>query len=174
MTTLLRVAGEALVWVLAVVGVLAGGVWIANQAGLVQPLLVVSGSMSPTIRQGDLLFAVRQDVGELEVGEVVTLQDPRVDRLVTHRIVGIDRVGGGVDIRMQGDANGTPDPAPYRVAADARVWHPVLTLPGVGDLVITVSRPVVGIPLVIGLVALVALSVTSGGRRRPGERKAAT
>jgi signal peptidase len=163
--------GDTLLWVLAVFGMLAGILWGATAAGWVQPLVVVSGSMSPTISTGDLLFAVPLEPARLRVGDVATLPNPQSGRYVTHRVVEISRDGSDYLVRMQGDANGAADPEPYRVQASARVWHPVVTVPGAGAVFERVLRPVVVVPLLIGLLALVGLTLLPGGER--GRHRAA-
>ena len=82
-------------------------------------------------------------------------------------------------IEMQGDANGIPDPSPYRVAKGDEVWHPVVTIPGGGLVVDRVARPSVAVPLLVTLAALLALAflperrtgrhVGEPVRRRAGE-----
>lgn len=162
-----RRIGGILSWVLAVVGVLAGAVWIATTAGLVQPLIVVSGSMEPRIGVGDLLVAVPVAVEEVRTGEIVSLPNPQTGTLVTHRVLESTRNGDGYAITMQGDANDAVDPLPYLVAADARVWHPALTLPGVGVVVDRIARPSVAIPLLVTVAALMLFAALPGGPRRP-------
>ncbi|AYF98799.1 signal peptidase I [Protaetiibacter intestinalis] len=171
MRTLRRI-GDTLLWVLASVGVLAGLVWAANAVGWVQPLIVVSGSMSPKIATGDLLFAVPVEARELRVGEVATLPNPQTGRYITHRIVGIEQLGQDYLVTMQGDANGTPDPEPYRVASDDRVWHPVVTVPGAGAVLERVLRPAVIVPAIVALVALIGFTMVPSGRRRAHAHRA--
>ena len=178
---LLRRLGGILLWVLAAFGALAGAVWVGNALGLVQPLVVVSGSMSPAIRTGDLLIAVPIAASELEVGDVATLIDPRTNQRVTHRVISNSSSGEMSLIRMQGDANGTPDPSPYRVGPGDQVWHPVLTIPAGGIVVDRVARPSVALPLLLTLAAVLALSmlperktgrhVEEPVRRRPGKEQ---
>lgn len=171
LTTGTRVAGEILLWVVAGLGVLSGLVWVGHAAGWLQPLVVVSGSMEPEIRRGDLLVAVPTPVTELAVGEVASLHNDVTDRLVTHRVVATTRVGDEVLVELKGDANHVADPAPYRLAADASAWRPVFTIPAAGDLVLAVARPSVAIPLTIAVLALIGLSVVP---RHPPARHAAT
>jgi signal peptidase len=154
-----RMTGSALLWVLAVIGVLSGALWLAHAAGWVQPLVVVSGSMQPDIRKGDLLLALPVAAEELEVGEVATLPGPMGGTLVTHRIVSVQTDGGNRVIEMAGDANGVTDPTPYVVAAASRVWQPAVTIPGAGDVVLALARPGVAIPLAVAVLALIALSL---------------
>lgn len=151
--------GSALLWVLAGIGVLSGALWLGHTLGWVQPLVVVSGSMQPEIRKGDLLIALPVAADELDVGEVTTLTSPTSGTLVTHRIVSTRMDGDQRVIEMAGDANGVTDPVPYVVAEGARVWQPVVTIPGAGDVVLAIARPGVAIPLAVAVLALIALTL---------------
>lgn len=154
-----RALGSAALWALAVVGVAGGVLWVAHALGLVQPLIVVSGSMSPEIRAGDLLFATPTPAAEVEVGEVATLSSSLADKLVTHRVISATELDGQITFEMKGDANDGPDPETYTVAADAPVWQPVVTLPGVGRLVMSFMQPTVLLPFVGGVLCVIALSI---------------
>lgn len=168
----IRVIGNALLWALAAVGLLSGGLWVANALGLVQPLIVVSGSMEPDIMTGDLIIATRTPVAELAVGKVASLRSAHSGHLVTHRMTAITRDGGGYAIRMQGDANEVPDGESYQVAAGEAVWQPSLVVPGGGYPVRAIARPAVAIPLLISIVALIALTVLPSGREVDAEASA--
>lgn len=51
-------------------------------------LFVMSGSMEPVIREGQMIVVRRVDDGdELQIGDVITYQRPEGDYSVTHRIV---------------------------------------------------------------------------------------
>ena len=78
---------------------------------------VVSGSMTPTFRTGDLVVddpLSRASAGSLHVGEIVTFQEPGSGGavLVTHRIYRVIPARGGartVSYETKGDANNAPD-----------------------------------------------------------------
>ena len=157
MNALRRIATVVL-WMLAGVGVLCGGVWAATALGLIQPLIVVSGSMEPGIRIGDLLIDTRTATANVDVGDVVSLHSDLTGGLITHRVVTIAMSGtGDWTVTLKGDANATSDPVPY--TAGAQVWRPVLRIPGAGSVVRRMTTPRVVIPLLIGLGALLALAL---------------
>ncbi len=163
----LRRAGGALLWATAALGVLSGALWFAHALGWVQPLVVVSGSMEPTIRRGDLLLALPVRATDVDVGEVTSLPSPLNGVLVTHRVTAVTGDGATLSITMEGDANGVPDAQPYRVDAASTVWQPQVTVPGAGDVVMVLSRPAVSVPLAVALLALIGLSVVPSSPRRP-------
>lgn len=163
---ILRSIGGALLWVTAALGALSGVIWAAHALGWVQPLVVVSGSMEPSIRRGDLLFALPVPADDVTVGEVATLPSPSTGVLVTHRVTEVSRDGSVLSIQMEGDANGTPDGQPYPVDADSTVWQPMLTVPQAGIAVSALSRPSVAVPLAVAVLAMIALTLLPPPPRR--------
>lgn len=155
---LLRGIGWTVLWAMAGVGVLSGFAWVANAAGWVQPLVVVSGSMEPEIATGDLIVARLVPVSEVSPGDVITVMSDRTQKLVTHRIVDIEDGTGQRTFVLKGDANDAVDAQTYTLAAADRVPTPWFTVPGAGRAVETITRPAVAIPVLIALAALVGLT----------------
>ena len=57
-------------------------------------LFVMSGSMEPVIREGQMIVVRRvDDARELEVGDIVTYLKPEDDYTVTHRIIEVTDEG---------------------------------------------------------------------------------
>ncbi|MGI9823082.1 signal peptidase I [Agromyces sp. Marseille-Q5079] len=161
----LRGIGSAALWILAGVGVLSGLMWGASAAGLLHPLIVVSGSMQPGIRTGDLIVGVPRAIEEVAPGDVITLMSTHTQKLVTHRVVAIEPAHGGFAVVMKGDANDSADGEAYRVPAGTSVPTPLFVVAGGGYVVETISRPPVAIPLLIAIAALVGLAMLPSGRR---------
>jgi signal peptidase len=111
LTVLVCTAAGALL-ALAVLG-RSDGAGVSRVAG--HPVLtVLSDSMSPTFRAGDMLVdsPVSGTATTLAVGDVITYRASGSDALITHRIVSIETgPEGTVAYRTQGDANNAPDPA---------------------------------------------------------------
>jgi signal peptidase len=154
---MLRKIAMIALWTLAAVGVGCGVIWGATAAGLIKPLIVISGSMEPGIMTGDLLIATKTPASDLEVGDVVSLPSELTDKLVTHRIVAIEAAGDEFLVTMKGDNNEFEDALDYRIAGD--VWMPGVQVPGAGAIVMRVTTPAVAVPLLIGLVALLGLTL---------------
>lgn len=155
----LRSLGNVVLWIVAALGVAAGGLWVANAMGYVQPLVVVSGSMEPGIMTGDLLFSTPRDAADLAVGDVVTVPSTLTGKLVTHRIIEIadDAQPGAFTLHLKGDNNVFADGEAYSVSGS--VWTPAAQVAGGGYALATVSKPGVVIPLAITVFALIALSL---------------
>jgi len=156
---LLRRLALPVLWTLAVMGVGCGVVWGATAIGVLQPLVVISGSMEPEIMTGDLLIATKVPADSLEVGDVVSLPSALTDSLVTHRITAIEAADGARTITMKGDANEFSDALDYPVSGD--VWKPAVQLPGWGTAIMRMTTPAVALPLLLGLLGLLGLSMMS-------------
>ena len=72
-----------------------------------RPLIVLSGSMSPTFNYGDLVVIKDVDKNTLEVGDIVSFKDSKKN-ITTHRINGISSIGKNC-FETKGDANNTKD-----------------------------------------------------------------
>ena len=91
------------------------------------------GSMVPTLRTGDLVILHRAD--PYAPGDLVAYHSRSLDRIVIHRIVGVD---GGRFV-MRGDANSWEDPdRPTEAEILGERW---ITIPGAGRLLGWVQRP---------------------------------
>lgn len=106
---------------------------VAAKGRAVQPYLVQSGSMEPTIMTGDIIFVNPQP--KYFKNDVVTFLDNQ-ERTVTHRIIEID----GDVIQTKGDANQSKDTD--TIKNDQVVGKVVFTLPKAGYLVAFAKTPV--------------------------------
>lgn len=89
---------------------------------------VVSDSMAPGIRTGDVVAAMPVDPDDLEAGRVLLVEDPdHQDRLRLHRLERIEQDGA---LRLRGDANPTADRT--AVSPDAVLGAGVLRFPWTG------------------------------------------
>ncbi|MBT0770964.1 signal peptidase I [Kineosporia sp. J2-2] len=120
----------------ALLGVVLGFVLIVGAVLTVprllgwQPVTVVSGSMAPAVRAGDVLLVAPLGARPARVGEVVTYRRPGTGALVTHRITTVDDEGRAY--RTRGDANLVDDAGPVPAGAvlgRARVRVPLAGLP---------------------------------------------
>lgn len=115
---------SAVLTLAATLGVICFVVFGVSLAFGVQPLVVISGSMEPTIPTGSVVFTRVVPGSELVVGDIVTVERPRVGGLVTHRVVASTPAGGVYELTLKGDANSNPDAVVYAVSEAGRyVWH---------------------------------------------------
>jgi signal peptidase I len=159
------------------IGAIAGGlcfaVGIATFAFGVTPLVVESGSMSPTIKTGALAIARDQPAKSLRVGNVVSIKTG-ANVSVTHRIVKITHRPGSATVRLKGDANKVPDAQIYTVKHAGLI---LFSIPFAGRIVAAASGPI-GLLLLGGYIAFVAMILIDDHRNRnpsgPGGTRKAT
>ena len=155
---LLRRTALIILWVLAGLGVASGAVWALTSAGVIKPLIVISGSTEPGLMTGDLLIATKAEAADPATGDVVSLDSDLTSNLVTHRIVRIVPVGdGSFTVTMKGDNNEFEDALDYTVSGE--VWKPAMQIAGAGAFVARLTTPAVAIPLMIGLIALLGITL---------------
>lgn len=92
---------------------------VPQTIGATQSYVVMSGSMSPTIDTGDVIFVYERDPSTIQVGDVVTYDRGGEDtEVTTHRVVDVVTSDDGERLFVtKGDANEEPDR--YRVPGDA-------------------------------------------------------
>ena len=96
-----------------------------------QALVVRSGSMSPTIPTGSIVFYTKIAADKVKVGDVIVFAKPgQPDEKVTHRVYQIGTASTGRYFITKGDANGTPDD--WRVPAVGTGWKETFHVPGAG------------------------------------------
>lgn len=137
--------------------------------------IVLSGSMEPGISSGDAVIVSERAPESIEVGDVITFVRGQQSTPVTHRVVGVEEIAGGVSFQTKGDANEDVDPEPVPGANVIGVV--TLTIPYIGYVVQTVNSPVGFVALVvvpIGLLVLTELwSLFAASRNVPPESEAA-
>ena len=156
-----RRAGAFLAWTVAG---LAGGIALAMLIPLAfngRPLTVMSGSMEPTIRTGDVVVA--REIAPLDArrGDVVTFRDPeRGGLLVTHRVRSISREGDKVTFVTKGDANNSSER--WRVGTDEKISRTMYRIPALGRvLAFSHTRYGILVLVLLPLLALGALEIAS-------------
>jgi len=131
----LGLVGKILGWIamiaagLVVLGLLA--VTVGPRFLPYQALIVRSGSMSPTIPTGSIVFYTKIDSSQVKVGDVIVFSKPgATNEKVTHRVYKIGTNATGRYFITKGDANGTPDD--WQVPAVGTGWIARFHLPSVG------------------------------------------
>jgi signal peptidase len=108
-----------------------------------QALVVRSGSMSPTIPTGSVVFYRKVTAAKVKVGDVIVFDKPgQQNEKVTHRVFKISNGPTGHYFTTKGDANGAPDD--WRVPAVGTGWVASFHVPTLGyvlaDLQSTTAR----------------------------------
>ena len=104
------------------------------------PFTVMSGSMTPAIRTGDVVVDKPVAPSSLRVGDVATFRDPENSkRLITHRVRSIHVAGGQTQITTKGDANNTIEQ--WSVPTNGKVGQVAYRIPKIGYLVVWTKGP---------------------------------
>jgi signal peptidase len=160
---ILRLAGRTAGWALMAAAVAAAvGLAVLPRLGLYRSLTVLSASMVPTFRPGDMVVVRPEPIRRLRVGDVITYQVPVGARQVeTHRVVEIVS-GRGTDhpvIRTKGDANTGVDPWLAQLNGPT-VWRLTAVVPKAGYAINALRSPafhlfsVILVPAALALVLL--------------------
>ena len=155
---LLTVAGWA---VAGFAIVLAVSLVVAHFSGR-QGLTVLSGSMEPAIRTGDVVMTNPMSPLDAKVGDVVTYKEPHgKGRLITHRVKRMEARADKVRFTTQGDANDTSEE--WQVARTGQISRVTHRIPKLGYGLSFLRDPakrlwLLGIPAVLlGLFELVRI-----------------
>jgi len=126
-----RLASWILVAVAAVVAVALLAVTVGPKFLPYQALVVRSGSMSPTIPTGSIVFYKKVAANKVKVGDIIVFQKPGdTNEKVTHRVVNISSSPTGNYYTTKGDANGAADA--WRVPAVGTGWVSSFHVPTIG------------------------------------------
>jgi signal peptidase len=126
------VARAARILLLYVAVGLAGGLLLAIALPLAfgaRPLVVLSGSMEPTLATGDVVVVKRVSPQQAHVGDVVTYRSPE-GSLVTHRVRSVRRQGHRFALVTKGDANNASER--WTMEADGELSRALYRVPVAG------------------------------------------
>lgn len=101
------------------------------------PLIVLTDSMYPDIKSGDLIICKTVDATDIEIGDVISFYDPasRNSAVVTHMVIDIIEEDGKRSFKTKGINNNTED----RLAvpeANLIAEYTGIRIPGAGNLAI--------------------------------------
>lgn len=121
---------------------------------------VVTGSMEPSIEQGELIVVKRQPASAIAVGDVITFysQDPQLQGAInTHRVTGLKDENGSIVFSTKGDANEIEDR--YPVKDTNLIGKVVFSSSVLGNVSRLAANPLIFIPLI--LVPLLAILLSN-------------
>lgn len=117
--------------------------------------IVMGGPAEPTLPIGSLVLVAPIPSSAVRVGDLVTVTLP--DRILTHRVVAIEKGGGGDVFTLRGDADASPDPV--QVQPSPVVGKPWVAIPTLGYAVAYAEAyaPPIVIGIIVWLLTLVAV-----------------
>ena len=106
------------------------------------PLIVLTGSMEPEIKSGDLIICKQIDGEQVKVDDVIAFFDPSSSQnsVLTHRVVEVVTVDGALSFKTKGDANNSEDND--LVPADNLVGLYRFKISGAGNVAMFMQTPV--------------------------------
>jgi signal peptidase I len=117
--------------ILITFGLIAATLVVGKFTGIAEARIVMTGSMQPSIKPGDMIFAVSDNYIKPKLNDVVIYQAKRFDGEVVapfaHRIVGGDAKTGWI---TKGDANEQADV--QKPNSEDIIGVVILTIPNVG------------------------------------------
>jgi signal peptidase I len=127
---------------LAVVGLLS--VTLGPRLLNYRTATMLTGSMSPVIRSGDVIVDTPLALGDVRVGQLLTYSIPVDDhRVISHRVIEVSRPEvGTVNIRTKGDANSAADPWTATLRGST-VWQVRAVVPKAGTVIRAMRTPLV-------------------------------
>jgi signal peptidase len=136
---------------------------VPSLAGADQSYVVLSSSMSPELRAGDVILVTETPTDSISTGDVITFRSSRAPtasggdaEYVTHRVVEVVERDGGTYFRTKGDANDAPDRR--LVPSEAVAGNVVFSLPLAGHVVLFARSQLGFVALVVAPLALLVLT----------------
>ena len=147
-----------------VIGLLAAVVLPPLVGG--RTLVIISGSMEPTIHMGAAAVLRSVPSSELHVGDVIAYTPAAAGAIpIVHRIASITERNGQRTFTTKGDANQTADVNPFTLPAKA--WSVSYNIPVAGYVVNFAARPFgTFMFIVIPVVVLAALKLAERRKSR--------
>lgn len=113
-----------------------------------RPFIVMSKSMHPTIKAGDLILVKDADVSALEVNDIIAFRgDDKI--VVTHRIKKVLKVSDDVCFETQGDSNNKRDDE--LVCSSMVVGKYVKRYAKLGSIILFIQQPLGFLVLMMGI-----------------------
>ena len=116
---------------------------------------VLSGSMAPQFKVGDLVVTRSVEVKDIKVGDAITFRSPLNGNLISHRVTAVSE-DSPLGFQTKGDANEEPDP--FIVPARNVVGKVCLHVPNLG-YVTQFLKTRMGFVLAICLPGLIVIAV---------------
>jgi len=129
-------------------------------------LVVVSGSMVPTLERGDLIVVRGVDPGEITVGTIIVFHSPRdYETLIVHRVYGLEQKDDEIYFSTKGDYNPRPDD--WMIPENYVVGVFIARIPYVGVIVMRLREPFgISVIVILILVLVIYMFIEAGAKQR--------
>lgn len=129
------------------------------------PMIVLTDSMYPKIKSGDLIMVKSADPESVQVGDVIAFFDPAGNgtSVVTHRVVQVVNEGG-LQFQTKGDANNTEDPSLVPAANLVGKWTG-MDIRGAGNVAMFLQTTP-GLIVCVAIPAIILIGIDMLRRRK--------
>jgi signal peptidase len=93
---------------------------------------ILTGSMEPSARPGDLYLTRLVSASTLQVGDIIAINNQITGTYYSHRIHEMREMNGAIRIITKGDANESPDRDPFMVSPVSKVSKSTEVIPYIG------------------------------------------
>lgn len=134
-------------------------------------VLVLTGSMEPTVDAGGVAFVDKVPADDIRVGDIMTFTRANSDQQLTHRVTAVTQTEKGLQFRTKGDANRAPDGwtvTPRQVIGKVRFALPNL---GVLGRLLVSDRQLLALLMAVPAAFLLADEVRRGRQQRAAVRR---
>lgn len=112
-------------------------IWFSAGVFSIFPAVVVSGSMIPTIKIGDMIIIKKTDPAEIKIGDIIQFKRDKIR--VIHRVVDIGQQGSKTGFVTKGDNNSSADSD--LVLPEQVTGRLLVTIPKAGALSMLIRSP---------------------------------
>ena len=131
-----------------------------------KPLIVLSGSMSPTFNYGDLIVIKDVDTDTLKVGDIISFRNGK-KYTTTHRINGVSKISKDC-FETKGDANNSKD---LGIVCSKDIHGKYLyRIIGLGSVILFIQKPV-GFIILMSLIIMMCIYIYLSGPKEKKEKK---
>ncbi len=127
-------------------------------------LVVVSGSMVPTLNAGDIIAVHGSQPEDISVGTIIVFHSPRdYDTLIVHRVIEKVDYNEGIGFKTKGDFNLFADT--WIVPSDYVIGTYIGRVPYIGLVVMKLKEPV-GMSFIIFIIAVLLIMELMESRKK--------
>ena len=130
-----------------------------------KPLIVLSGSMSPTFNYGDLIIVKDVDTDTLKVGDIVSFKNSK-KYITTHRINGISKVSNCFETK--GDYNNIKDLG--EVCPKDIQGKYLFRIVGLGSVMLFIQKPI-GFIILMSLIIMICIYIYLSDPKEKKDKK---
>lgn len=134
-----------------------------------KPFMVLSGSMEPGIKKGDLIITKVVDPETLKIDDVIAFRDSQ-NTVTTHRIIDIVTRNNSNYFITKGDNNASQDQNLVSLSDVEGVF--ALRIPGIGSLMKSLSEPTTIVILVLGITVIFVITFMISSKKQMGKEDA--